>query len=60
VSKNLGGIDRTLRVAAGIALLAWGYVDRNWLGAIGLVPLLTTAIGWCPAYAPFGLKTCKT
>ncbi len=60
MSKNVGGIDRIIRVVAGVALLGWGYVEQNWLGAIGLVPLLTAAIGFCPAYAPFGIKTCKT
>ena len=60
MSKNVGGIDRIIRVVAGVALLGWGYVEQNWLGAIGLVPLLTAAIGFCPAYAPFGIKTSKT
>jgi hypothetical protein len=31
----------------------------NWIGWIGVVPLLTAAIGWCPLYAPFGIRTCK-
>jgi hypothetical protein len=60
MTRNIGGIDRILRVLAGAGLLAWGYVEQNWLGAIGLVPLITAAIGWCPAYAPFGIKTTKS
>lgn len=59
MTKNMGGIDRGIRVVVGVALLAWGYIEQNWLGAIGLVPLFTAAIGWCPAYLPFGIKTCK-
>lgn len=59
MTKNVGGIDRALRIIVGVALLAWGFVEQNWLGAIGLVPLLTGALGWCPAYAPFGIKTSK-
>lgn len=60
MSKNVGGIDRTLRIVIGIALIiatvagllpAWGW--------IGVVPLVTGLIGWCPAYLPFGIKTCK-
>jgi hypothetical protein len=56
---NVGGIDRTLRILIGLALVAaaatgtvgiWGYV--------GLVPLITGLLGWCPLYALFGLKTC--
>jgi hypothetical protein len=55
----MGNTDRIIRLVVGIALLAWGYVEHNWLGAIGLVPLATAAIGWCPAYLPFGIKTNK-
>ena len=59
MSKNVGGIDRILRIVIGIALLVWGYMTQNWWGAIGVVPLFTALIGWCPAYAPFGIKTNK-
>ena len=59
MSKNVGGIDRALRVLAGAGLIAWGLMAQNWWGAIGLVPLATAAIGWCPAYLPFGIKTNK-
>ena len=57
--KNLGTIDRALRVVAGLGLIGAtlaGYLPA-W-GWIGVVPLATAAIGWCPAYLPFGLKTC--
>ncbi|WP_078118719.1 YgaP family membrane protein [Thiosocius teredinicola] len=60
MSKNVGTVDRAIRAIAGIAIIAWGYVEQNWLGAIGLVPLFTAAIGWCPAYVPFGIKTNKS
>ena len=59
MQKNVGGIDRTLRIIAGLALIAWGVYAQNWWGAIGLVPLVTALIGWCPAYAPFGISSCK-
>lgn len=57
---NEGTIDRTVRVIAGLALIglaatgsigAWGY--------IGVLPLLTGAVGFCPAYAIFGMNTCS-
>ncbi|MDZ7292861.1 MAG: DUF2892 domain-containing protein [candidate division KSB1 bacterium] len=35
-------------------------VYKNWLGLIGLVPILTVAIGWCTSYVPFRITTCKT
>jgi hypothetical protein len=57
MTKNVGTIDRVLRAAVGIGLLAWGYTTQNWLGAIGIVPLFTAAIGWCPAYLPLGINT---
>ena len=59
MKTNEGTIDRALRVIAGLALIgltvsgtigAWGY--------IGVVPLLTGIIGFCPAYAILGLNTC--
>jgi uncharacterized membrane protein YfcA len=59
MNKNVGGIDRTLRVVIGLALIA-GAATSNigmW-GYLGVVPLLTGLIGWCPPYALFGFNTC--
>ena len=58
---NVGGIDRVLRIVVGLVLvgLAATHTIGVW-GWIGLVPLLTGIIGWCPAYLPFGIKTCRT
>jgi hypothetical protein len=61
MNKNVGGVDRILRMAVGlllIALAATGTVGA-W-GYVGIVPILTGAIGWCPAYLPFGFSSCKT
>jgi len=61
MNKNVGGFDRILRVAVGVllfALAATGIVGA-W-GYVGIVPILTGAIGWCPAYLPFGFSSCKT
>ncbi len=60
MSINEGGIDRILRIVVGLALIAIVFVGPKtpW-GWIGIVPLLTGLIGWCPAYLPFGIKTCK-
>ncbi len=58
MKTNVGGIDRILRVIVGLALLGAGLAFKSWWGLVGLVPLLTAAIGWCPAYLPFGLNTC--
>ncbi len=59
MKQNVGGIDRILRVIVGLAVVAWGVMAQNWLGAIGIIPIFTAAIGWCPAYLPFGLSSCK-
>jgi len=60
MKQNVGGIDRVLRIIVGLALIGWGVYAQNWLGAIGIIPLFTAAIGWCPAYLPFGMSSCKT
>jgi uncharacterized integral membrane protein len=64
MTRNVGGIDRIARIVIGIALLLFAITgvpatSFNWIGWIGVVPLLTAAIGWCPLYAPFGIRTCK-
>ncbi len=61
IKSNVGGIDRVVRIGAGltlVALAATGVVGL-W-GWLGLVPMATGLSGWCPAYLPFGLSTCKT
>jgi hypothetical protein len=63
MEKNVGGIDRVVRIVVGLALLSLVFLldgDSRWWGLIGLVPLATGTLGWCPAYLPFGIKTCKT
>ena len=58
MTGNVGGIDRVLRILVGFALLALVFVGPQtpW-GWIGVVPLLTALIGWCPAYTLFGWST---
>ena len=58
--KNMGSIDRILRIVVGIAVLGAGFYFNNWWGAIGAVPLITALIGWCPLYTILGIKTCPT
>lgn len=54
---NMGKTDRIIRAVVGLALIAVGVIFNSWWGAIGLIPLVTAAIGWCPAYWPFGIST---
>ncbi len=58
--RNVGGIDRLLRVVFGLALLAAVFVGpRTPWGWIGLLPLATALLGLCPAYIPFGVSSCR-
>ena len=60
MNKNVGTLDRTLRICAGLALIVLSATGTlgPW-GWIGIVPLATGLIGWCPAYTLLGIKTCK-
>ncbi len=56
---NVGKIDRTLRIVAGLALIGWGISAGNIWGAVGIIPLFTGIIRWCPAYVPLSISTNK-
>ena len=60
MKANVGGIDRTLRVLAGLALIAWALMGGPVWAWIGVVPLATAAIGFCPLYTLLGIATCPT
>ncbi len=58
--KNEGMLDRVVRVVLGLGLLALVFVGpRTYLGLIGLVPLVTGIVGFCPLYRLVGLRTLK-
>ena len=60
MKTNTGNIDRILRAIVGLALLSLVFVGPQTMwGLIGLVPLLTAIIGFCPAYTLLGINTCK-
>ena len=58
---NAGKADRIVRVVAGLGLIAFGLVSENFIvSAVGVIPLLTGAIGFCPFYPLFKINTgCK-
>jgi hypothetical protein len=60
MKTNIGSIDRTLRIVAGLALIGatLGGMIGAW-GWVGVVPLLTGTFRFCPAYLPFGVSTCS-
>jgi hypothetical protein len=60
-THNVGGTDRLIRVVLGVAALAFFATNagpHHWWGLIGIVPLATAALGWCPLYALLGISTC--
>lgn len=59
-TTNLGSIDRVIRILLGLAIISLAFVGPKtpW-GYLGLVPLLTAFVGFCPAYLPFGIRTCS-
>ncbi len=57
--NNVGNIDRVLRLILGVGLLAIVFVGpRTPWGWIGLVPLLSSVVGFCPLYSLLGIRTC--
>ncbi|MFN3738640.1 DUF2892 domain-containing protein [Hydrogenophaga sp.] len=60
MTKNVGGIDRILRIVVGAALIVAAATGTVGLwGYIGVLPLLTGLMGWCPPYALLGFNTCS-
>jgi len=55
---NVGGIDRVLRIGAGLGLVAWAAVGGPGWAWNGVVPLATGAVGFCPFYPLLGMNTC--
>lgn len=65
VMNNVGSVDRIARVLVGLLLIAFAipigfpHTGWNWVGWIGVVPLLTGTFAYCPAYTAFGVSTCS-
>ena len=60
MKNNVGGIDKIARLVIGLVIAALGVLYQSWWGLLAIIPLFTSAAGWCPLYLPFGLSTCKT
>jgi hypothetical protein len=62
LTKNVGGLDRIVRIVVGLALILGFFLNPEaslrWLYLIGIVPLATGLLQTCPAYSLFGLNTC--
>jgi hypothetical protein len=59
MTLNVGSIDRTVRIVAGLALIVLAFIGTIGVwGYIGIVPVLTGLFRVCPAYSLFGINTC--
>ena len=59
MTRNVGGIDRILRIVVGLVLIGLALTGTvGWWGFIGIVPLGTALIGFCPVYPLLGLSIC--
>ncbi len=59
MKKNMGSLDKNLRLVVGVAIGVIGYLNESWWGLVGLVPIITSFVSFCPAYLPFNLSTTK-
>lgn len=59
MKKNVGATDRLLRLILGLVVIAVGVYYESWFGLVGLVPIMTALLNWCPAYVPLKLSTIK-
>lgn len=60
MKKNVGSLDRVLRIIVGAVILSLAFVGpRSPWAYLGIIPLATGLIGWCPPYSLFGISTCK-
>jgi hypothetical protein len=61
MKTNVGGLDRVVRVVAGLVLIGLAVTGTVGIwGWLGIVPPATAAIGWCPAYTLLGINSCTT
>lgn len=60
MTKNVGSIDRILRVVIGVLLIIGALMGYGWWMWIGVVPLATGLMGSCLLYSILGINTCKT
>ncbi|GAB6067546.1 DUF2892 domain-containing protein [Methylothermus subterraneus] len=59
LQPNVGRKDRLIRIVAGVAIMALGLFFKSWWGLVGLLPIATAVLRWCPAYAPLNINTCE-
>ena len=59
MNRNIGTIDRVVRIVLGVIVIAVGLWYRSWWGLIGIPLIVTGIVRFCGLYVPFGLNTCR-
>ena len=59
MKKNIGSVDRTVRIFTGVVMIVAAFVFNGWWWLTGIIPLATGIIGYCPLYVPFGRNTAE-
>jgi hypothetical protein len=59
MKKNVGAVDKTIRIVIGLIIIVLGIIYKSWWGALGLVLLVTAFSGFCALYIPLKLSTRK-
>lgn len=57
MKSNVGKTDKAIRIIIGLVIGAAGFYYSSLWGLVGIVPIFTALVGWCPLYLPFGIKT---
>lgn len=61
MNRNVGNIERVIRIVVGLALTSMAFIEpRNYWFLLGLIPLATGLVGWCPPYYVLGFSTAKS
>jgi hypothetical protein len=59
MKQNIGQTDKIIRIAIGIIVILSGIIMQSWWGAVGIIPLVTSLIGFCPLYPLLKISTCE-
>lgn len=57
MKKNIGNIDRTIRILLALVIGVLGFMYHSWWGLLGILPLVTAFVSFCPVYALFKTNT---
>lgn len=59
MKKNVGRTDKIIRYILGVVIIGAGIMFNSWWGIIGVIPIFTAAMGWCPLYKILSMSTKK-